>query len=61
MDLYKSYRIFNGLLKIEKLNHFKRSFSGYNSVSEREIEIFFFNYFNLENHNTNNSKYFAKK
>jgi hypothetical protein len=42
MDLYKSYRIFNGLLKIEKLNHFKRSFSVYNSVSEREIEIFFF-------------------
>lgn len=31
MDLYKSYRIFNGLLKIEKLNHFKRSFSSYNS------------------------------
>ena len=44
MDLSKSYRIFKSLLKLEKVNHFKRAFSGFNSVTEFFYILIFWNF-----------------
>ena len=70
MDLSKTFRVFNILLKQEKLSHFKRGLSGYNVRRRRDkklkldlIVIILLFYLNIiqETYNTGNSKYSTEK